>query len=270
MPEDLMERTDSLVKEYGTRWTKLVAVLTEQGLTREDGNPLTVDTIRKRYKKWKQQPGEPMTEPQRQPRKKKEVVAVPEPSKTERAHPESPDKTIDTTNATVPVEELLKLFKGSLERRDQMLADKIKNESHSRGTEDRIVSIEARLEEKLLKRLKEELTELVQDQVDQEMKTMVSPGGSFERDLKVLVAKVIEEQGSDDLASLMEGIDVNHKRPPGPGRGHKGKKTSRFSATMDEETYKSMKELAGTFSGHLTAACQLYLRAMESKREHTR
>ena len=151
-----------------------------------------------------------------------------------------------------------------------MLAEKLKNDTYSGETENRIVSMEARLEEKLLNWLKEELVELVQDQVDQELKTMVSPGGGFERELKTLISKIIEEQGSDDLVSLMDGIEVSQKRPPGPGRGHKGKKTARFSATMDEETYKSMKALVGTFSGHLTAACQLYLRALDSKREHTK
>jgi hypothetical protein len=267
MPEDLMERTESLVKEYGAKWTRIVGILTNEGFKREDNSHLTVDTIRKRYKRWSEQRGESKREPAIRTRKKNEIhQEVPSPM-TENESPKSHEKNIHTTETTVPVGELLELFKGSLERRDQMLAEKLKNDAYSDETESRIISMEARLEEKLLKRLKEELLELVQDQVDAELKTMVSPGGSFERDLKTLVSKIIDEQGSDDLVSLMEGIEVSHKRPPGPGRGHKGKKTSRFSATMDEETYKSMKDLRGTFSGHLTAACQLYLRALEAKKE---
>jgi hypothetical protein len=263
MPEDLMERTESLVKEYGPKWTRIVGILREEGFKREDNSPLTVDTIRKRYKRWGEQRGEPV----RRTRKKKEIPKeLPSPG-TKSVSPETPTESMHTTETTVPVGELLDLFKGSLERRDQMLAEKLKNNTYSPETENRIISMEARLEEKLLKRLKEELVELVRDQVDAELKTMVSPGGSFERGLKTLISKIIEEQDSDDLASLMEGIEVSNKRPPGPGRGHKGGKTSRFSATMDEETYERMKALAGTFSGHLAAACQLYLRALEAKKK---
>ena len=267
MPENLMERTDALVKEYGTKWTRILGVLSEEGFSKEDGSSLTVDTIRKRYKRWLEQRGELKREPERKSQRKEEAVPRLKTSETKSALPKSPDKTIHTDDASVPVGELLELFKGSLERRDQMLSEKLKNDAYSRGTEERIVSMEARLEEKLLKKIREEVTELVQDQVDAELKTMVSPGGSFERELKTLIAKITEEQGSDDLGSLMEGIEVSNKRPPGPGRGHKGGKTARFSATMDEETYERMKSLTGTFSGHLTAACQLYLRALESKKK---
>ena len=263
MPENLMERTVALVKEYGTKWTKIVTLLSEEGFKREDGSPLTVDTIRKRYKRLLKQREESKREPRRESRKEKGAIEHPEPSEAK----ESPDKIIHTTETTVPVGELLELFKGTLERRDQMLAEKLINNTYSQETENRIISMEARLEEKLLKSLKEELLELVQDQVDQELKTMVSPGGSFEREMRGLISKIIDEQDSDDLNSLLEGIEVSRKRPPGPGRGHKGGKTARFSATMDEETYERMKALTGTFSGHLTAACQLYLRALESKKK---
>ena len=254
---DLKERTDSLIKEYGTKWSKIVSILVEEGVTREDGTPLTVDTVRKRYQRWHE--GEAKKEPRREsPKKPSQKSPV-------------PAKTIHTTEPSIPVTDILELFRGSLERRDEMLAERIRNDTYSREREDAVVSMEARLEEKILKRLRDELVELVQDQVDQELKTMVSPGGSFERDLNSLISRIVGEQGSDDLVSLMERIEVSHERPPGPGRGHKGsKQVARFSATMDEETYQRMKSLSGTFSSHLTAACRLYLRALESKREHTR
>lgn len=263
---DMKERTDSLIKEYGTRWSRIVSILTEEGFSREDGTPLTVDTIRKRYQRWHD---EAKKEPRRESPKK--VRKEPFLGKTEKTPSDTRHKTIHTTDASIPVADLIELFRGSLERRDQMLAEKLRNNTYSPGTEETIISMESRLEERLLKTLKEELVELVQDQVDQELKTMVSPGGSFERELKTLISGIIEEQGSDDLASLMEGIEVSHERPPGPGRGHRGqKRVSRFSATMDEETYSNMKALAGTFSSHLTAACQLYLRALASKSKHTK
>ena len=62
-------------------------------------------------------------------------------------------------------------------------------------------SVAARLEENLLGRLKEQLVELVEERVDQELKGMVTRGGSFETDLKLLVGKVIEEKASGQLVS---------------------------------------------------------------------
>ena len=150
-----------------------------------------------------------------------------------------------------------------------MLAHRLQGDNEKQDAEDRMSSVAARLEENLLGRLKEQLVELVEERVDQELKGMVTRGGSFERDLKLLVGKVIEEKASGQLVSLIEGIDVSHEHRGGPGRGHKGKRTARFSATMDGDTYSHMKDLGGTFSSHLSAACQLYLRALESKREHT-
>jgi hypothetical protein len=150
-----------------------------------------------------------------------------------------------------------------------MLAQKLQADDEKQYAEDRGGSMQARLEERLLKRLKEELVELVEDLVDRELRSMVTPGGSFERDLKPLVVKVIEDKGSGQFVSLLDEIDMSHEHRGGPGRGHKGEKMARFSATMNNDIYSRMKNLKGTFSSHLTAACRLYLRVLESKREHT-
>src|SRR5208337_2662756 len=83
-------------------------------------------------------------------------------------------KTKHPAEAMVPVRELLDLFKGSLERRDAMLAQKLKADDEKQRREDRISSMEVRLEGRLLKGLKEELAELVQDLVDREVKSMVT------------------------------------------------------------------------------------------------
>src|SRR5208283_2757955 len=105
-----------------------------------------------------------------------------------------------------------------------MLARKLKADDEKQYAEDRITSMEARLEEKLLKRLKEGLAELVEDLVDRELKVMVTPGGSFERDIKLLLNKAIEDRGSGQLAGLLNGIDISHQHRGGPGRGHTGKR----------------------------------------------
>ncbi len=270
MPENhLMERTDELVQTHGKKWKRIVSILTHEGFGREEGTPLTGDTIRKRYQRWLKNGG---TLPQERDSQApgKPVIGSAGAPESETTAKESSDKSIHTSDAVIPVSELLELFKGSLERRDQMLADKIKNDTYFHAAEERIVALEAHLEERLLKRLKEEVAEHVPDHVDEELKTMLGPGGSFQRDLKTLISTMIDEKSQRTLVSLLDGIDVSHERPPGPGRGHRGtRKTARFSATMDEETYERMKSLSGTFSSRLTAACQLYLRTLETKREHT-
>ena len=265
---NLLERIKVLVKEHGTRWKTLTEILHSEGFTQDDGTPLTVDTLRKRYKRWVEQSGvTPNTENRQAP----EQGTIGKSTDPEATSPlvGLPHKTGHTAEAMVPVSELLELFKGTIERRDAMLAQKLQADDEKQYAEDRMASVEARLEERLIRRLKEELVELVEDLVDQELKSMVTPGGSFERDLKLMVGKVIEEKTSDQLVSLIGDIGLGHEHRGGPGRGHKGKRTARFSATMDGETYSHMKDLGGTFSSHLSAACQLYLRALESKREHT-
>ena len=262
---NLMERTNALVKQYGQKWKSLAEMLHGEGFTQPDGSPLTVDTLRKRYKRWIEQ-SEATSRPETL-RSQEDVhpTKATNPNGTS-ALGKSPGKTKHTVEAIIPVSELLELFKGSLERRDAMLAQKLKTDDEKQDTEDRLTSMEARLEEKLLKRLKEELAELVADSVDRELKNMITLGGSFERDLKPLVAKLMDEKVSDPLVSLLSEIDITHQHRGGPGRGHKGQKMARFSATMDRETYSRMKNLEGTFSSHLTAACRLYLRALESER----
>jgi len=266
MPENnLMERTTALVKEYGTTWKTIAGLLHQEGFTQPDGSPLTVDTLRKRYKKWiEQSEATPSPETLRS-QENASPAKVPHPEATSQPD-KSPGKTKHTVEAMIPVSELLELFKVSLERRDAMLAQKLKTDDEKQLSQDRLTSMEERLEEKLVKMLKEELTELVEDSVDRELKSMVTPGGSFERDLKPLVAKLMDEKVSDPLASLLSGIDMTHEHRGGPGRGHKGEKMARFSATMHGDTYSRMKNLDGTFSSHLTAACRLYLRVLESKR----
>jgi hypothetical protein len=265
---NLMERIDALVKEYGSKWKSIAEMLHSEGFTQRDGSPLTVDTLRKRYKRWIGQPK--ATSNQEKPQSREDTdtgtETVPE-AKSQLI--KAPRKTGHTAEAMVPVSELVDLFKESLERRDQMLAQRLKADDEKRSVQDGLSSIQKHLEEKLLKTLKEELNELAADVVDRELKMMVSPGGSFERDLKPLIVKLMDKKTSDQLVSLLDEIGTTHEHRGGPGRGHKGEKMARFSATMDTNTYTGMKNLQGTFSSHLTAACRLYLRALEAKREHT-
>jgi hypothetical protein len=269
MPENkLMERIAALVQEHGTKWKTLTEILHAEGFTQDDGAPLAAEMVRQLYRRVTRK-SETTSKMEKQQSLGKaflgmvtdpEATSPPVASRHELGH---------TPEAMVPISQLLELFKGTIERRDAMLAQKLGAGDEKQCAEDRMVVLEARLEERLIRRLKEELIELVGDCVHQELRNMVTPDGRFESDLKTLVAKSIEEKFSGGLASLLDGIDVRHDHGGGPGRGHKDKRTARFSATMDEETYSRMKRLTGTFSSHLAAACKLYLRALESKREHT-
>ena len=260
----LMQRTHLLVKEYGTQWTRLTEILNSEGFTRDDGTPLTVDTIRKRYMRWTELSKEPTNIEDRDPKENdaRGERAAPE---TTALRPERSEKA-ERPEAVIPISALLDLFKGTFERRDAMLSEKLQADTDKQYAEERLATMEARLQEKLAKRLKEDLVEVVEDLVDRELKSMVTVGGSFERDLKLLIGKVTDEKSSGQLISLIEGVDLGHEHRGGPGRGHKEKRAARFSATMDSETYSRMKDLPGTFSSNLSAACRLYLRALESKR----
>jgi hypothetical protein len=269
MPEhDLMERIYALVQEHGTKWKTVTEILHTEGYKQDDGSPLTVEIVRQRYRRGIRKSGATLEAEQQHSQEKEAHSETTDPEATSPPL-ESPHKTGHTSEAMVPVGELLELFKGTIERRDAMLAQKLKAGDEKQYAEDRILALEARLEERLLTTLKEQLAELVADLVGQEFKSMLASGGSFGRDLKILVDKSIEQKFSAGLAGLLGGVDVSHEHRGGPGRGHKDKRTARFSATMDGETYSRMKDLGGTFSSRLTAACQLYLRALESKREHT-
>ncbi len=188
---DLMERTNALVQEHGTKWKTLTEILHAEGFRQDDGTSLTVEAIRKRYNRWIRQSGATL-QAEQQHSQKKEVHG--EGTDPEATSPplESPHKTRHTSEAMVPVGELLELFKGTIERRDAMLAQKLKAGDEKQYAEDRIVALEARLEERLLTTLKEQLVELVEDLVDQELKSMVglrriiwerpqNPGGQVDR-----------------------------------------------------------------------------------------
>ena len=60
-----------------------------------------------------------------------------------------------------------------------MLAHRLQGDNEKQDAEDRMSSVAARLEENLLGRLKEQLVELVEERVDQELKGMVTRGGSL-------------------------------------------------------------------------------------------
>ena len=104
------------------------------------------------------------------------------------------------------------------------------------------------------------LEETVQDRIDTELKTMLAEGGSFARELTLLV--------DQRLKTLFSGGEPVTKTPhAGPGRGKRGKTHKKFSASLEESLFERVKSLPGQFSGHLSNALEAYLSVVEEKTE---
>ena len=111
---NLMERVDILVGEHGKKWKEIVSILEQEGYA-ESGQPLNTNTIRKRYDRWIKAEKK-MLPPAEEAKRHAEKV---EPVKTLRPPLASPD---NKSNTMVSAKEVLELLKGSIERRDNILA----------------------------------------------------------------------------------------------------------------------------------------------------
>ena len=186
-------------------------------------------------------------------------------------------ETKDQREDYISARETLSLIQESMERRDQMLLEQIK-QNNTNTDYTVILEMERRMEHQLTK-MQERVEALegriaaldVADSVDEALKDMIIPGGSFEKHVLGLVSKAIEQRVSGELGSLLNGIQIRREPKPGPGRGKKtDRKAARFSATIDADVYDGIKSLGGVLSQHIEAACELYLRAREgSKKPHT-
>jgi len=244
---DLMERVEELVAAKGRQWKEIAVVLEQEGYTELD-RPLSPNTIRKRYDRWL-----------------KAVKKMPPPSqerkqhaeRVERQHPPLP-RTDQESDMTVSAKEVLELLRGSIERRDSILAAQVGKEQDKEYDEIR----EQRMEERLTEKTRALVEALVPEKVNVAVHELMDEGGSLQRDIEDLVSQLVEIKVSDSLSSLLSGIEIKEKSA-GPGRGHKGSNVKKFSATMPSDLYDAMKDLGGIFSSQLAAACELYLRARQ-------
>jgi hypothetical protein len=247
MPDkDLMKRTHELVSELGKKWKQIATLLESEGYL-EKGKPLSDNTIRKRYGRWLKSEApsqEPRTE-HREPGPKEESISR-----------QTPLETPHKSDLMISAKEVLDLLKGSMERRDGILAAQFQKEQDKEYDELR----EQRLEALLAERLDAKVADVVPAVVNEELQAMQQEGSAFKESIQALVSDIVEEKMSEHLLALLEGIEVKEKSA-GPGRGHKGSRVTKLSATMPSEVYDEMKSLGGVFSSHLAAACQLYLRA---------
>jgi len=249
---NLMERLDLLVGEHGKKWKDIISILEQEGYP-ESEQPLNPNTIRKRYDRWIR--AEKKMEPPSQQTKRHAEGA--EPAKTQRPPLPRTDAKSDTM---VSAKEVLELLKGSIERRDSMLAEQLTKEQDKEYD----VIREQRMEERLTEKTRALVEALVPEKVNRGLQELLEEGGSFQRDIQALVSHLVEVKVSDSLSSLLSGIEIKEKSA-GPGRGHKGSSVTKFSATMPSEVYDGMKELGGIFSSHLGAACELYLRSRQKR-----
>ena len=172
-----------------------------------------------------------------------------------------------TDDTTVTAKAVLALLQGSMQRRDEMLLEQIRKSNIDSDTKIIIQQIEKEL--KLMKTrlddIEQRLEILVEDKVDGELRSMVTPGGSFAKDLESIITKIIENKISGDVGTFLTAVPL----APGQGTGRwEGEgKMARFSATMPQHIYDSMKELTGesSFSARLAAACDFYLRAQAAQ-----
>lgn len=242
---DLMERVEELVATKGRQWKEIASVLEQEGYVELD-QPLTSNTIRKRYDRWlkaeKKMPPPSQERKMHHEREKPQPAAVP--------------KTAHESDMTVSAKEVLELLRGSIERRDNILAAQVGKEQDKEYDELR----EQRMEERLTEKTRELVETLVPEKVNVSVRELMEEGGSFQYDIEALVSQLVEIKVSDSLSSLLSGIEIK-ERSAGPGRGHKGSNVKKFSATMPSDLYDAMKELGGIFSSQLAAACELYLRA---------
>lgn len=251
MPDpDLMERTHHLVTRLGRKWTEIASILEGEGYA-ESGQPLNPNTIRKRYGRWLGSRGDQDEKPVG--RHKDAVMTK---AKSREALPPTPEETGRKDDMMISGREVLELLQRSMERRDGMLLAQIRREQDKEYDDLREHRLEVRLDEKVGAEIEEVVPRVVREQ----LRAMQEEGSSFTQGLKDFVSKIVEQKMAQHLSSLLEGIEIK-ERGAGPGRGHKGSTTAKFSATIPAELHDEMKSLGGVFSGHLAAACRLYLRA---------
>jgi hypothetical protein len=261
------ERAVQLFYELqGPKWSQMARMLEEEGFV-EDGKPLTANALRKRFDKDSVLRG--VLDDYRQEKPQREETA-----RSPIQRPGLPvtrvkrNKIADrTTDTAVTAKEMLALLQGSMQRRDEMLLEQIR-QSHtiSDTTIIRQIEEEVKLMEVRLNAIEERLEILVEDKVEENLKSMVTPGGSFERDLESLVTRVIEKKLSGESGSILSAIPLS----PGQGgaRWEGEGKMARFSATMPQHLFDALKAIntESSFSARIAAAVDLYLRAMAAQR----
>lgn len=175
------------------------------------------------------------------------------------------------TDLTVSMRELIPILKEVLEMQEAESSDKI-TQRISDKYDAQIGMMEQRLDEIAEMKqpeLKSALEVKVEEAVEAFMTTMLDPGSSYGRDMRIFVSKIVGEHATRELGSLLSTIDILPKSDTGPGEVGSGGKPARLSATIRQETYDRIKSLGAVFSHHIQAACELYLKALDGTQNDT-
>jgi hypothetical protein len=284
---ELFSRLGELHTHQGKTWKEIEQILEEEGY-QEDGKFLTANALRKRFTRWSK-----AEIPSKTP-----VVSEQEPAgfhieeeqtdRYYRQHDEAllglPGSKIASSLASLvslnnQLLEQLREFNVRLGRLERDVEEQKSQTSHTDHTDEQPVTTRDLLE--LLKEFgarremrfieenreydmsREEVHELieksVEDRVDAELKTMLSEGGSFSKELSHLIDRRLKT-----LFSVGEAVvQTAHA---GPGRGKRGKTHKKFSASLEESLFERVKGLPGQFSGHLSNALEAYLAVVEEKK----
>lgn len=240
--KEFLERMLELVSKKGKKWNEIASTLEEEGYA-ESGRPLGPNIIRKRYSRWKEKQRGPEKASLR-PKSLDEAAQRAEPSPLPVPPPERPEKS-----GMLSAREMFDLLRESMERRDSMLSAQLQKAPDKEYDAEK----ERHLESRLISRLEAKIDEAVEVRISAAQEQM-------REELRDLLSASVEAELETHLASLLEGVEVK-ERSAGPGRGHKGSRMTKISATIPSEIFHEMKGLGGMFSSHLVAACELYLRA---------
>jgi hypothetical protein len=173
----------------------------------------------------------------------------------------------------VSMSELIPILMEVLDMREAGFSDKI-TQRISDKYDAMIGSMEQRLKDQFTETaqadLKSELKDTVEEAVEDFMRNMLVSESSYERDMRFFVSRIVDERLIGELGSLLGNLDIFPNNKMVAGQADTRMKSARLSATIRQETYDRIKALGGIFSNHIQAACELYLKALEGRRDFTR
>ncbi len=176
-------------------------------------------------------------------------------------------------NLTISMEGLAKLLKELLDMSEAAVSDKITLRISDKYDEI-IGSMEQRLKEQFAEAaqadLKSGIEDTIEEAVEHFMRYMMASGSSYEREMWVFVSRIVDERLTGELGSLLASLEIFPNNKTGRGPADAVMKSARLSATIRQETYDRIKALGGIFSNHVQAACELYLKALEGRKDDTR
>jgi len=287
-------RLQELVATHGKHWGAIAEIMEKEGIRDKEGNPLSSNALRKRYKKLS---GTYLRSEMEEPVSTQERGT----SDFDRMQEHRMDSALKQfgRGGLVPAGSVDDAIAGLVTLNTQLLAQIKESKSLMQRLEKRLEQQELKISHtgidtgeqpvtsrdllELLKEItlkreeqmqfieekkeyypsREEIHELIEESVQQkveiELKAMLAAESSFSRQLALLV--------DERLKTLFSGGEpVPQTAHAGPGRGKRGKTHKKFSASLEESLFERVKSLPGQFSGHLANALEAYLSVVEKNK----